>query len=1499
MNKKLMSILMCMLMIISAVTTILYTKDIEVEASGGSGNNETGLDYNFMWNVTNYLSDIINTSYHGNVIRKGRSFGTVGEFDVARYINNTVMAEKLHLENVTQLQLGPIENETYYRWYYTSKLEINDYNITLNQQGYPYHDAMNGRLPYNETFVFPSAYKNKIDGSPKSLNYRHNFTGIRLWNTTVFNLESFFGGQFTGQYYNVTNCSMVNYQSLLIGNVTYVENIDSLPGDQEGMILLVDKKEGCQQILENITNASAVVLVDNNSKYCINQSIIDNCSCQILHVNKNETNLTSVINNLKNGTVMMADNYYNNQTITFSYGFDGILNKYWPDYDFFVLVWCDDTHIKALLTRSVLLYFANNLLHWNPLSQHGWCHGIIYYGSNEKTHEMNSATKNWRGYATDILQQNIYYFANSPGLQMISLNYTTGRWLAEKANFSSNTISGFIDQTFIEEKHPKRDDPINWTVGVTSYNVEGKITTKNNPTNAIIVCSNRYDSWWGECPGDSGAGAGIVLAIAKYMKDNNITPKYNITFLEDTGEEYGFRGAWHYSQSHPPGQSSGQYNIIRWIGFDQLGFNQKSGPLDLSLRVNNLGNNYDTDSRILHTIANDTTIGYDAVNITPAEPGLGITEDVAWITRPNCKTIGFSKDNSWQYHHETGKNFIEGDSMKNMNRSELNATLDFAWLVMKYYAVNPDCSFDKINFTAVDSPNDGDTLPDSIRVDFNISSILPSDKVMVNGSLRNQSGFPVEWSIKNYTISHGGVTVENQSFTFTLPTNLEQGVYTLQLRLYNSTGRINKILNKSDNKPNETRNSSLYLYHPFGYPTPGNLSISTDDAIRGSCFTANEYGTVRNITAYIRTNTTGPSVHSMCMIYRKNDSRLIGQTEEITVATGLTPHWVVYDFPTSSTIFEKNTEYVLVCWSDALCDLYYDFSAPTTRGRCQFHTYGSPPDPAQWNSTDTHLYSIYCSYENDSTPPNIANVTTTPHVIGLGGNVIISADVMDDVSGVKTVKVYINPPGGISNATNYTMTPVNNHSYQYVFNDTWLTGQYNCTIWATDFSNNTASSTGHHFHVSANATISIATIQDSYSGTQYINITDPPNPSENYTIVGRGLDWNNYYDAVTGQNVLEVSAGPINYLNETNDWTPINCTFQQLPEDHPAYPYGYRVGNNRGLFGVYFKPDLQSDWPVAFTYNKTDDTTMSVIRSKLVGVGYVDPQSNWAYEYLQNVQSSQGLTDNSSITYPGVFTGTDVTWSYGNTGLKEEITLSNVTRTVLQNHPPSQYGLNDASSYLVFITRLDYQNLDMYNASGKLTGNVTISDKGVDFRDALGQFKCALPLGEAYELNNESVRQKLIYRIIHLNGNTYLLSGLKVSDLNTMTFPVVIDPTLTVESLTNDGYISSSSSSYSTVWSASSGTVDSSATYISLGQKKVTSFPTSTYYIYRGFVLFNTSALPSNAYLDHATLSLYKKDDYSSSDFDITIQNGQSTYPHNPLQSSDYNKNDYAGNGGH
>lgn len=162
---------------------------------------------------------------------------------------------------------------------------------------------------------------------------------------------------------------------------------------------------------------------------------------------------------------------------------------------------------------------------------------------------------------------------------------------------------------------------------------------------------------------------------------------------------------------------------------------------------------------------------------------------------------------------------------------------------------------------------------------------------------------------------------------------------------------------------------------------------------------------------------------------------------------------------------------------------------------------------------------------------------------------------------------------------------------------------------------------------------------------------------------------------------------------------------------------------------------------------------------------------------------------------------------------------------------------------------------------------------------------------------NESVRHKLVYRVLQYNGNYYLLSGLKVVDLNDMTFPIVIDPTLTVYSSLSDGHIMNDGTQYASVHDATSGSVLDGASTFRIGQN-YNPVPFPSYTIWRGFVFFDTSSIPSNMVITSATLSLYKDADLSPTDFDIVVQNGQPTYPHDPLQGSDYNKNHYSGDGG-
>jgi len=71
-----------------------------------------------------------------------------------------------------------------------------------------------------------------------------------------------------------------------------------------------------------------------------------------------------------------------------------------------------------------------------------------------------------------------------------------------------------------------------------------------------------------------------------------------------------------------------------------------------------------------------------------------------------------------------------------------------------------------------------------------------------------------------------------------------------------------------------------------------------------------------------------------------------------------------------------------------------------------------------------------------------------------------------------------------------------------------------------------------------------------------------------------------------------------------------------------------------------------------------------------------------------------------------------------------------------------------------------------------------------------------------------------------------------------------------------------------------------------------------TYWDYRSFPYFDTSPLPDDCIPLSADLLLYSDFDNSDTDFEIVVQNGQPTYPHNPFQYGDYYHGHYSGNGG-
>ncbi len=341
-------------------------------------------------------------------------------------------------------------------------------------------------------------------------------------------------------------------------------------------------------------------------------------------------------------------------------------------------------------------------------------------------------------------------------------------------------------------------------------------------------------------------------------------------------------------------------------------------------------------------------------------------------------------------------------------------------------------------------------------------------------------------------------------------------------------------------KANNSNHSSNYLFiveHLFGYTHQGSLNQSVEDRITGSVFKVHANGTADTITAYIQTNLSIPP-KTKCMIHRKNDSVLIGTTEELTPTTGENASWMVFNFTGTKPSLVKDTEYVLTCWSNDTCYLYYD-NTSVAKGRYQNISYnGSSPNPANWTANESRIYSIYCSY---TATPEILDVSHTPDAtLGLGSYVNISTVLNGFGCSFDNVTVNVSYPGNLS--WNFTMDDIGNDTFEHLFyNENWLVGQYNYTIWAYDEFGSCCTSSGYSFNVSADATISICTVKDEYGNNETVNLTDPPEDPSSigyellddggvlhiwnkydsyYFNTSSGIQLTNHYDEYWSHNVL-------------------------------------------------------------------------------------------------------------------------------------------------------------------------------------------------------------------------------------------------------------------------------------------------------------------------------------------------------------------------------------------
>jgi len=290
------------------------------------------------------------------------------------------------------------------------------------------------------------------------------------------------------------------------------------------------------------------------------------------------------------------------------------------------------------------------------------CRGLILYDFNENCHDMISFPDSCK------ISLPVIFISGNDG----------------------NEILEDIENTTVDYSLKQR-----YNSSIISYNVIGEIKGKNPDKTAIVSCL--YDSWWCQGTADSAIGMGILLAIAKYFKENGLIPKYTLKFIGFSGEEYMMNGAVYYESTNK------DENIQYVIDLNQLGFTQEEPRLTFDVVANKLP----FLNRVWSVVERSNYVKRTG-NVTDIKkiywPSGTLPSDALpfSVNRFKCKAVLFLKDGGWILHHRDGINHTEGDVFKYFNWTDvsisseiiLNVTMDIMIDQQNYF----DSFSDKSNY---------------------------------------------------------------------------------------------------------------------------------------------------------------------------------------------------------------------------------------------------------------------------------------------------------------------------------------------------------------------------------------------------------------------------------------------------------------------------------------------------------------------------------------------------------------------------------------------------------------------------------------------------------------------------------------------------------------------------------------------------------------------------------------------------------------------------------
>jgi hypothetical protein len=317
---------------------------------------------------------------------------------------------------------------------------------------------------------------------------------------------------------------------------------------------------------------------------------------------------------------------------------------FYPDHPLSSVSFLDNFYFNYYVVRQIqgaAPLFYSYL--WNPFLT--YCKGIILYDFNKDVHDMN-------------LLKHLNY------IPFIYINNTDGTSILR--DIQNTRVDFTLGQ--------------HWNTSVNSWNVIGQING-TDPTKTVIV-SSMIDSWWCQGTADSAISMAMVLAVAKYLIEQNITPLYTLKFIGFSGEEHGsYAGARYYTSIHE------DEDIIAMIDLNQIGFKQDTQKLTLNVIGNNLGLLAKISALLRNTNYLNRVNSSKALKYVWLKQGIVSNPSPFQTSHPNCKIICLMKDGGWILHHRDGLNHTEGDVLKYFDPQDVNVTGEMVLNMVHYLAV--------------------------------------------------------------------------------------------------------------------------------------------------------------------------------------------------------------------------------------------------------------------------------------------------------------------------------------------------------------------------------------------------------------------------------------------------------------------------------------------------------------------------------------------------------------------------------------------------------------------------------------------------------------------------------------------------------------------------------------------------------------------------------------------------------------------------------------------